>query len=112
MAKESKKQIKAQLANEIANRYKVEILNLKSDVMGFRAKYEEERKRRILVESQLSELQEKVEKYEDWNRKLQEFMEMTPEEREKHFAELQTRNKLNEKMTSFMNLFQHLGLYL
>ena len=112
MAKETKKQIKAQLTNEIANRYRVEILNLKSDVMGFRVKYEEERKRRILVESQLSELQEKVEKYEDWNRRLQEFMEMTPEEREKHFTELQTRNKLNEKMTSFMNMFQHLGLYL
>ena len=109
--KETKKQIKAQLTNEIANRYKAEILNLKSDVMGFRAKYEEERKRRISAESQLSELQEKVENYEDWNRRLQEFMDMTPEERENHFAELQTRNKLNEKMTAFMNMFQHLGLY-
>lgn len=52
-----------------------------------------------------------VEKYKDWNNRLQEFMDMSPEEREQYFAELQTKNKLNEKMTSFMNMFQHLGLY-
>ena len=46
-------------------------------------------------------------------KKIEVFIQsMTPEEREKHFAELQTRNKLNEKMTSFMNMFQHLGLYI
>lgn len=112
MAKESKKQIKAQLTNEIANRYRAEILNLKSDVAHYRAMYAEERKRAMQLQGECAELRDKVEKYEDWNRRLQEFMDMTPEEREKHFAELQTRNKLNEKMTSFMNMFQHLGLYL
>lgn len=109
--KESKKQLKAQLTNEIANRYRAEILNLKSDVAHYRAMYAEERKKAAQLLSEFAELKNELEKYQDWNRRLQEFMDMTPEEREKHFAELQTRNKLNEKMTSFMNMFQHLGLY-
>lgn len=103
--KESKKQIKAQLTNEIANRYKAEILNLKSDVMGFRAKYEEERKRRISAESQLSELQEKVEKYEDWIRRLQEFMDMEPDARDKAIADLKARSEISQKMKGVMDFY-------
>lgn len=103
--KETKKQIKAQLTNEIANRYKAEILNLKSDVMGFRAKYEEERKRRISAESQLSELQEKVEQYEDWVRRLQEFMDMEPDARDKAIADLKVRYEISQKMKGVMDFY-------
>lgn len=110
MAKESKKQIKAQVINKCAKQFRSKIENLE-----FRLKAQveinqscQQRNKELQVEN--LKLKEQLEKYEDWNRRLQEFMDMTPEEREKHFAELQTRNKLNEKMTSFMNMFQHLGL--
>lgn len=111
MAKETKKQIKAQLTNEISLRFKKRIDVLENELKYVRSELRECDNQRRKAERTVLELQDKVEQYEDWNHRLQEFMDMTPEEREKHFAELQTRNKLNEKMTSFMNMFQHLGLY-
>ena len=111
MAKESKKQIKAQLINEIAKQFHSRIENLEFRLNAqVQMNLDLHKKNDDLLIKNLK-LKEQLEKYEDWNRRLQEFMDMTPEEREKHFAELQTRNKLNEKMTSFMNMFQHLGLY-
>ena len=112
MAKETKKQIKAQAINECAKQFRsqIEILELR-----LRAQVEINlscQRRNDELQAENLKLKEQLEKYQDWNRRLQEFMDMTPEEREKHFAELQTRNKLNEKMTSFMNMFQHLGLYI
>lgn len=112
MAKETTKQLKARLINEISAKYSskmtemmVENAFLKNEVLNCREQISN-------LKEENRELKDKVEKFEDWNRRLQEFMDMTPEEREKHFAELQTRNKLNEKMTSLMNMFQHLGLYI
>lgn len=112
MAKETKKQIKAQLTNEISLRFKKRIDVLETKLKNVCYELRECNNQRHKAECTVRELQDKVEQYEDWNRRLLEFMDMTPEEREKHFAEFQTRNKLNEKMTSFMNMFQHLGLYL
>lgn len=109
--KESKKQIKAQLTNEIAAKYKSRIDNLESEIKrlterGFKMQMWNE----TLVSENIK-LKEKVEKYEDWNRRLQEFMDMNPEERDKVFKELETSAALHQKMGSFLTMFKHLGLY-
>jgi hypothetical protein len=112
MAKESKKQIKAQLINEISAQYRYKITRLENQIKYMENRLAQQHQETLEYRQRALKAEEELEKYQDWNRRLQEFMDMTPEEREKHFAELQTRNKLNEKMTSFMNMFQHLGLYL
>lgn len=109
--KESKKQIKAQAINECAKQFRSRIENLEFRLNAqVQMNLDLHKKNDDLLIENLK-LKDQLEKYEDWNRRLQEFMDMTPKEREKHFTELQTKNKLNEKMTSFMNMFQHLGLY-
>lgn len=50
-AKESKKELKAQLTNEIAKRFQTKILNLESDVMHFKTLYIEECKKRTEFEN-------------------------------------------------------------
>ena len=110
--KETKKQIKAQLINEIAAKYKSRIDNLESEIKRLT---ERGFKMQIWNEALVSEnirLKEQVEKYEDWNHRLQEFMDMNPEERDKVFKELETSATLHQKMDSFLTMFKHLGLYI
>lgn len=83
MAKESKKQIKAQITNEVRNKY-FKIIEGKNEKISqlIQRGLKIQRWNEELVAENIR-LKEQLEKYEDWNRKLQEFMDMTPEEREK-----------------------------
>lgn len=103
--KESKKQLKAQLTNEIANRYRAEILNLKSDVAHYRAMYAEERKKTAQLLSEFAELKNELEKYQDWNRRLQEFMDMEPDARDKAIADLEVRSEISQKMKGVIDFY-------
>ena len=50
---------------------------------------------------------EQLEKYEDWNRRLQEFMDMTPEEREKIIQDSKLRISTNQRLNKIMDMFQY-----
>ena len=106
MAKETTKQLKARLINEISAKYSskmtemmVENAFLKNEVLYWR-----EQVSNIREENQ--ELKDKVEKYEDWNRRLQEFMDMTPEEREKVIQDSKLRVATNQRLNKIMDMFQ------
>ena len=46
-------------------------------------------------------------KYEDWNRRLLEFMDMTPEEREKVIQDSKLRISTNQRLNKIMDMFQY-----
>lgn len=112
MAKETKKQIKAQLINEISAQYHHKIEELENRIKYLTNRLDQQHQEVIDYRHRVLKAEEELEQYQDWNQRLLEFMDMTPEEREKQFTELQIKNKLNEKMTSFMNMFQQFGLYI
>ena len=105
--KETKKQIKAQLTNEISLRFKKRIDALETELKYVRSELRECDNQRRKAERTVLELQDKVEKYEDWNRRLQEFMDMTPEEREKVIQDSKLRVATNERLNKIMNMFQY-----
>lgn len=107
MAKESKKQIKAQLTNEISLRFKKRIDVLETELKYVRSELKECDNQRRKAEHTVRELQDKVEKYEDWNRRLQEFMDMTPEEREKVIQDSKLRVATNQRLNKIMDMFQY-----
>lgn len=107
MAKESKKQIKAQLTNEISLRFKKRIDVLETELKYVRSELRECDNQRRKAECTVRELQDKVEKYEDWNRRLQEFMDMTPEEREKIIQDSKLRVATNQRLNKIMDMFQY-----
>lgn len=107
-AKESKKELKAQLTNEIAKRFQTKILNLESDVMHFRTLFVEERKKRFEIENKYNELQEKFQQYEDWNIRLQEFVNMSPEDRDRYIEENKTNKEFQERLNKMMNTYDHI----
>ena len=107
MAKESKKQIKAQLTNEISLRFKKRIDVLETELKYVRSELRECDNQRRKAEHTVRELQDKVEQYKDWNRRLQEFMDMTPEEREKAIQDSKLRVATNERLNKIMDMFQY-----
>ena len=107
-AKESKKELKAQLTNEIAKRFQTKIVNLESDAKHFKTLYVEEYKKRTELENKYNELLEKFQQYEDWNIRLQEFVNMTPEDREKYIEEKKINKEVQERFNSMMSTYNHI----
>lgn len=105
MAKATKKQIKAQLTNEIALRYNKRIETLETELRYVYSELRECDNQRRKAEREVLELRDKIEQYEDWNRRLQEFMDMDSDEREKHFQEIKTRSEFEGKLNSLLSFY-------
>lgn len=108
MAKETRKQIVEQTRNEVARKYKQKIAALEERLKRanecsyqFMEAYGDEQRR-------ADELQEKVNQYEDWIRRLQEFMDMEPDAREKAFTEMKVKRELNKKLNGLIGLYDTL----
>lgn len=105
MAKETRRQIIEQTRNEVARQYNNKIADLEERLKRanecsyqFMKAYGDEQRR-------ADELQEKVNQYEDWIRRLQEYMDMEPDARDKAFRQMEANDKLN-------NLLDGFGMYL
>ena len=103
--KETKKQIKAQLTNEISLRFKKRIDVLETELRCVRSELRECDNQRRKAEHTVHELQDKVEQYEDWIRRLQEFMDMEPDARDKAIADLKVRSEISQKMKGVMDFY-------
>ena len=105
--KETKKQIEAQAINECAKQFRSRIESLE---LRLKAQVEinqscQQRNRELQAEN--IRLKNELEKYEDWNRRLQEFMDMTPEEREKIIQDSKLRVSTNQRLNKIMDMFQY-----
>lgn len=103
--KESKKQLKAQLTNEISLRFKKRIDVLETELRCVRSELRECDNQRRKAEHTVLELQDKVEQYEDWIRRLQEFMDMEPDARDKAIADLKVRSEISQKMKGVIDFY-------
>ena len=111
MAKESKKQIKAQAINECAKQFRSRIENLESRLKAQVQINSNLVKENVVLKQENLQLKEQLEKYEDWNRRLQEFMDMTPEEREKVIQDSKLRISTNERLNKIMDMFQYFTIF-
>lgn len=108
MATKTTKQIKAQLINEVARSYKGKIRTLTDKNTQLSKSNWELLNKNGILNKKVQELEEKLSQYEDWNRRLQEFMDMEPDEREKAIQAYKTQEVLNERIkpiTNFMTKF-------
>ena len=101
--KQTKKQIEADLRNKICKQYTGTIDNLQERLDRVAKELYEERKKRIEAQTKMEELEEKVRQYEDWNRRLQEFMDMSEEDR-KHELE---KYKVSQELNGVLDMYKH-----
>lgn len=124
---ENKKQIKAQLRNQISKEYKDRIYNVEQECHRTEQKYLATRERmfaeqtlRIEAEEKVALLQEELDKYKDWVRRLQEFMDMDPETRENEIKKYKEQIELedtfehaiaNSNLFKLLNQFMEINLF-
>jgi regulator of replication initiation timing len=106
MGRESRKQIKAQVTNEVRNKY-FKIIEGKNEEISQLVQrcLKIQRQNEELVTENIK-LKEQFEMYEDWNRRLQEFMDMDPDSREEVITQYHTSKELNDRFSNILNMYE------
>ena len=97
----NKKQIEANLRNKLTSQYKEKTEQLKSEKAVLEKRYNEMYERARKAEIERDELKDKVAQYEDWNRRLQEFMDMSDEDRIAYVENLKRTKELDDAISRF-----------
>ena len=100
---ETKKQIKAQLRNQISKEYKDRLLSASQECRKARMELCAEQKLRVQAEEKVASLQEELDMYKDWVRRLQEFMDMDPETRDNEIKKCKKQKAINETIEYIAN---------
>ena len=101
MAKLNKKQIENELRGKIAKQYTTKVFYLEKENASLREANAEYRRRTYQAEQEKLEMQDKLKQYEDWNNRLQEFMDMGEEDRLAYVENLKKTNELNKAIERF-----------
>lgn len=108
MAKETRKQIVEQTRQEVAKQYKAKIADLEERLRrannGMFSYMKEFGEQQIKI----NELQEKVNQYEDWIRRLQEYMDMPEDAREKALEQERAKFAVNSKLDSMLGVYSRI----
>ena len=108
--KQNKKQIEAALRNKMAAQYTNKVADLNKEIDMLRKSNKEYRERAYKAEQEKLELQDKVNQYEDWNNRLQEFMGMSDEDRAAYVENLKKTKELNDAIERFGFYGKMLGI--
>ena len=101
MSKLTKKEIENQLRGKIAKQYTERVAKLEDEINHLREVNTEYRRRVYQTEQEKLEMQDKLKQYEDWNNRLQEFMDMNEEDRFAYVENLKKTNELNKTIERF-----------
>lgn len=102
---ENKKQLKAQLTNEISKRFSNRIKELEDSRNALRTKIEIERQQFRELQEKYLNLAQEFESLKDWNARLMEYMDMSPEDVKKYIVELKTEHMINSIMSKYLPFF-------
>ena len=101
---ESKKQIKAQLINEISKKYSSRIKELEDSRNALRTKIEEERKQYRNLQKKYLEVCQEFDQLKEYNQSLEDLMNMPPEDRASYIENLKKQSNV-ESILKFYNRF-------
>ena len=101
MPKLNKKQIENELRGKIAKQYTEKVAKLEDEINCLRKANVEYCTRAYKAEQEKLEMQDKLKQFEDWNNRLQEFMDMSEEDRLAYIENLKKTNELNKAIERF-----------
>jgi dsDNA-specific endonuclease/ATPase MutS2 len=107
---ESKKQIKAQLINEISKKYSSRIKELEDSRNALRTKIEEERKLYRNLQKKYLEVCQEFDQLKEYNQSLEDLMNMAPEERESYIENLKKRSHITNQVESILKFYNRFFL--
>lgn len=103
MAKKTQKEIEQTLRNKLARQYTGEIERLKERISELWDTYCRARKECDKYQQENEELKDKVEQYEDWVRRLHEFVGMSESEFKTYIENEKTKADATKKISDFLN---------
>lgn len=103
-----RKQIEATLRNKLAKQYSETIEYHKKRASEYWGKYVDSETHCRILQKENEELREKVEQYEDWIERLQEFVNMPEGTREKEIKLYIAEQKRKEMFEAEADFFTHL----
>lgn len=101
MTKLNKKEIENQLRGKLAKQYTERVKYLENEVEQLHKKLQDAYKRAQEAEREKLEMKDKLNQYEDWNNRLQEFMDMNDSDRVKYVENLRKNNELDALLKKF-----------
>lgn len=101
MTKLNRKAVEANLRNKLATQYKERTEQLKAEKAALENKYIDMWERARKAEIERDNLKDQVTQYEDWNRRLLEFMDMSEDDRKAYVENLRKTNELDQIIKKF-----------
>ncbi len=101
MAKLNRKAVEANLRNKLSVQYKQKVMQLQAQKAVLEKSFNDMWHRARQAEIERDELKEKVAVYEDWNRRLQEFMDMNENDRQQYIENLRKSKELDQLIKKF-----------
>ena len=116
--KETVKQIKARVINEVNTKYAKRIEDTENSLKEWRTKYFEEINRSEELSKKNKELREendslkaKIQQYDEWIERMQDFCNLPEEERrdafETYFDNIKSENESKEVFSNIMSMYSH-----
>ena len=108
---ENKKQLKAQLTNEISKRFSNRIKELEDSRNTLRTKIEIERNQFRELQEKYLNLAQEFESLKEWNTRLMEFMDMSPEDRKVYVENMRASQQFNSQMNQLSRMMSYLNIF-
>ena len=108
---ENKKQLKAQLTNEISKRFSNRIKELEDSRNALRTKIEIERQQFKELQEKYLNLAQEFESLKEWNTRLMEFMDMSPEDRKVYVENMRASQQFNSQMNQLSRMMSYLNIF-
>lgn len=110
MAKKTRREIEETLRNKLANKHNEYIERQQKKYSELWDRYCEANRERNMYKQENEELKEKVQQYEDWINRLQEFMDMPEDMRKNEIKKMHDEQKFKEYIvnSSFFKLLSRL----
>ena len=116
MAKETKKQLKAQIINEVQRSYRNKMESYEERITNLSNLFQKEQeysrkldKKCAELEESNNELKEKVAQYEEWVERMQDFCNLPENERQQAFAtyldEIRSKTEANEAISRLQRMY-------
>ena len=109
--RETRKQIVEQTRNEVVKQYTAKLQILMERINKLTKDYDIEKQKRIECQERIDELQEKVNQYEDWIQRLQEFIDIPENQKEEYIAHMKAQEDANKIMPNMLKNAEIFNLY-
>lgn len=101
---ENKKQLKAQLTNEISKRYRDRIKELEDSRNALRTKIAEERKMYNRLQGKYLELSQECARLKEWNERLLEYFDLDEDAQKEYFQELKSKKDFSDALDKLIKM--------